>query len=228
MFRDKNFNMAVIFSSAWHLFWISAVGIVVTPTVQTSNIYQEVGFLGPILEKTAFDLMVEEVTPQAETLYSRSTLFMDKVYLKPLGPRRRVLRKSVFSLRAYAKDTKEIPRYIDEAIRATYTSTKSGSGRAPASLEGPAREREIVFKPKRLTVLRGLYDDCPEYRVRLKFFVSSDGIVYNPKLLVSSGYPEVDLVAIRFLKRWRFSPLSFVEKDKSPPWGILAVKVLAK
>ena len=86
MFRDRIFNLSILFSCAWHLCWISVIGVVVTPSVQPSDFYQEVNFLGPILEKTAFDLMVEGAKPQAETLYARSTLFIDNIYLKPKGP----------------------------------------------------------------------------------------------------------------------------------------------
>lgn len=214
---------------------MSVIGVVMPPNVQTSNLYQEVAFLGPILEKTAFDLMVEESIPHTETIYARSALFLDNVYLKPKGPERKILKESVpdiaagrfaFSTHGYARDTKELPRLIDEVMTMPYEIT--GAKLAPSAIEGPAAEREIIFRPRELTVPRGLYDDTEEYRVKLKFLVSTDGIVYNPKLLFSSGYPEIDLRAMRFLQSWRFSPLSFVEKDKAPAWGIVTVKVAAK
>ena len=94
MFKDKGFNKAIIFSAAWHLFWISVIGVAIMPSVQSSSAYQEVEFLGPILEKTAFDFMVESATPQAETLYARSVLMLGAVYLKPRGPERKVLKKT--------------------------------------------------------------------------------------------------------------------------------------
>ena len=84
MFRDRAFNLSILISAVWHLFWVSAVTVIVTPTVQPSDFYQEVDFLGPILEKTAFELMVDNVKPQAETLYARSTLLINNIYLKPI------------------------------------------------------------------------------------------------------------------------------------------------
>ncbi len=234
MFRNKEFNLSILFSSVWHLFWICVIGIVVTPSVQTSDIYQEVSFLGPILEKTAFDIMIEEVTPKAETLYARSAVFTDKVYLKPEGPERKILKKFTsgsirdrfaFSLHGYVKDAKEVPVYFSEDIRMIYAEPgkfrKTGLSQR---VEGPAGEREIIFKPKDLTIPRRLYSDVNEHLVKLKFFVSGNGIVYDVNPVISSGYPEVDLQAIRFVKRWRFSPLSKLEKDESA-WGVVALKV---
>ncbi|MBL7156926.1 MAG: energy transducer TonB [Candidatus Omnitrophica bacterium] len=189
--------------------------------------------MGPILEKTAFDLMVEGAKPQAETLYARSTLFIDNIYLKPKGPERKVLKefvgdavldRFVFVLSDYVKNKKEIPLYAEEDMR--IADFRTGGGISPA-IEGPASEREIIFSPEELTVPRGLYDDTEGYVVKLKFFLSNNGIVREIEPVASSGYPEIDLRAIEFLKKWRFSPLSMVEKDKSI-WGIVTIKVTAK
>jgi hypothetical protein len=225
---------AILFSTVWHLFWMTAIGIIVTPSVQPSDVYQEVGFLGPILEKTAFDLMVEEVTPQAETLYAKSTFFLDSVYLKPEGPGRKVLKEfkprgflnRLAFLKNFIENRKETPLYAAGSMRPSYA--KPDRKELPLTLEGPAGKREIIFKPEPPRIPRGLYGDAEEYRVRLKFFVSADGIVYDLKPVVSSGCPEIDLRTIRFLKRWRFSPLSVVEKKKPPAWGIATVKVVTK
>jgi TonB family protein len=179
--------------------------------------------------------MVEEATPQAETLYAKSALFLDRIYLKPKGPRRKVLKKSAAAgglfhrfafLKGFTKEAKEMPLYVTEDIRPAYGRVKRE--KAPLSLEGPAGKREIIFKPAPPTVPRGLYGEAKEYRVRLKFFVSNDGMVYDLKPIVSSGYPDIDLRTIRFLKRWRFSPLSVVEKEKGAAWGTVTVRLEKK
>ena len=237
MFRDKEFNLSILFSSIWHLFWICVIGIVITPSVQTSDVYQEVSFFGPILEKTAFDIMVDEVIPQAETLYARSAVFVDKIYLKPEGPERKTVKeftlgairdKITFSLHGYVKDAKEIPVYFSEDIPMVYAgSGKTVNADSLQKVEGPAGEREVIFKPEAVTISRGLYRGADEYLIKLKFFVSGNGIVYDVNPVISSGYPEVDIQAIRFVKRWRFSPLSVFEEDEST-WGIVTLKVDAR
>ncbi|MFH1594330.1 MAG: energy transducer TonB [Candidatus Omnitrophota bacterium] len=235
MFKDRTFNLSILFSVCWHLFWIVLIGIIVTPAVQTSDVYQEVVFLGPILEKTAFDLMVEGVKPQAETLYSRTAVYLDRIYLKPEGPSRKVSKEFIpdailnrfsFSLRDYFKDKKDTPLYFAEDIRIARFDELS-EREEPASVQGPAKEREIIFKPDGPTVPRGLYSDVDTYTVRLKFFISNNGIVYDVEPVVSSGSPGIDLEALRFLKRWRFSPDNLENKDKSA-WGVVTVEVVGK
>jgi len=237
MFKDGAFNASVLISIVWHLFWISAVGIAVAPEVRPGNAYPEIGFLGPILEKTAFDLMAEEVKPQSETLYARSAMFLDSVHLKPEGPGRKVLKEFMpegmldrftFSLHDYVKDTKEVPLYLAGGMK--MIRAKSGDNLSRPFVEGPAAEREIIFRPGILTVPLGLYGEAEEYAVKLRFAISDNGLVCDVEPVISSGYLEIDLSATRFLKKWRFSPLRTVEKEKTRPsaWGAVTVKVIAK
>ena len=226
--------MAVVISILWHLFWMSAIGIVVTPTVQSSNAYKEVDFLGPILEKTAFDLITEDVTPHAETLYAKSTLLIENIYLKPRGPEREILRKVVldtsqekffFILRDYIKNPKEIPYDLTEDMRIGYVEKRTK--KASSFIDGPLSTREIMFRPETFTVPGGLYGDQEEYLVRLKFFVTNNGTVRGIEPLVSSGYPEVDLLAVKSLKRWRFSPIHSTKRDNSS-WGVVVIRIITK
>ena len=233
MFRDGKFNLAVVFSTVWHLFWISAIGVVVTPSVRSTNAYQEVDFLGPILEKTAFDIMVDQAIPKSETLYASSALLTESMYLKPEGPQRRLpeapgpaaMSKRFGFINDHGRDKKEIPRYIAENIK-NFVS-KQDEGQRLLAMEGPARKREIIFKPEALVIPRGLYGDQEDYRLELKFFVAPNGIVYDATPSVSSGYPEIDLEAIRFLKRWRFLPLDVIEDHSAGggAWGVVKVMV---
>lgn len=234
MFKDRAFNLSILFSSIWHLAWISLIGIIVTPGAKPGNFYQEVDFLGPILEKTAFDLIAEEATPQAETLYAKSALFANNIYLKPKGPERKVLKgftpqlsgdRLTFSLREFIKDTKETPLYFAEDVRMAYGESTDKS-ESPL-IEGPAGEREIIYKSPSPIVSRSLYGAGEEYVVKLKFFISGNGTLYDIEPIVSSGYPEIDLKAIGSLKTWRFAPLNLAKNGKFI-WGVVTVKIEAK
>ena len=190
--------------------------------------------MGPILEKTVFDLMVDEVKPQAETIYARTILFMGNTRLKPKGPERKVLEgfmsdtargKLTFFLRDYVKSSKEVPLYFTEETLIAHVET--GAKTLSEMVEGPAGEREIIFKPTPPTIPRGVYGDRAEYMIKLKFFISDNGIVYDAEPVFSSGYPEIDLQAIRFLGRWRFFPLGLAEKNTTI-WGIVTIRIEAK
>ena len=226
--------MSVLFSTAWHLFWISVIAIVITPSVQPSNMYQEIGFLGPILEKTAFDIMLEGVAPQRETLYARTALFLDEVYLKPEGPKRiilkefipdNVLEKFSFNIHEYIGGKKEEPSYYEDSVKMLY---EKRSENAMLIIEGPAGKRGVMFKPhEKPSVPKGLYGDAEEYTVKLKFFITQNGIVHDTEPIISSGYPGIDMQAVNFLKKWRFSPSSVIDKDKTD-WGMLEVMIVVE
>jgi len=69
MFKDRSFNLALAISLAGHLFLILAVTIVILPVEMDSAVYSPVSFLGPILEKTAFDILFEERSKISRTRY---------------------------------------------------------------------------------------------------------------------------------------------------------------
>lgn len=231
MFKDKILGISILLSTAWHLFWIFSVGIIITPTVETSNLYQEVNFLGPLLEKTAFDFMTEAAMPQSETLYATSSLFIENAYLRPRGPDRKIAKKTSHQsitdrfflvLRKYFQSNKEAPPNMVEEANVRYN--KKSEIKPSSEIEGPAKYLNIVSKSRTPSVPRGLYGDSDEHIVKLKFFVSKNGIVRYVEPVISSGYTEIDFLAIRTLKKWRFAPKS----DNKNVWGIISIKVMAR
>ena len=50
VFKDKVLISAVLFSAAWHLFWLSALTVVVAPKDTKPPKFSSISFLGPILE----------------------------------------------------------------------------------------------------------------------------------------------------------------------------------
>lgn len=60
----KKYNiltLAILFSAVWHLFWLSAVSIVVVPSVKRPVKFSGVSFLGPILDRGAMTLSAASV-----------------------------------------------------------------------------------------------------------------------------------------------------------------------
>ena len=232
MFTNKIFGIAILLSSLWHLFWISAVEIVVTPTINPGGDYQEVDFIGPILEKTAFDFMAETSARYGETQYSVSSIFfMDKVYLAASGPKRNILKKTVpyraldrftFNLEGYVKKSKEIPFYM--AAEKDFILLEEEE--AP-DVKGPVKQREIIYKPDPPVVSLGAGGASEIYTVQVRFSISHNGIVYRAEPMVSSGQPKIDLAAIRYVREWRFSPLSLVEREENN-WGVATVNIMSR
>jgi hypothetical protein len=55
---DKILLAAIALSLAWHVFWMFAVKVVVTPTNKGGVKFSKVSFLGPILERGALEVRV--------------------------------------------------------------------------------------------------------------------------------------------------------------------------
>ena len=54
--------------------------------------------------------------------------------------------------------------------------------------------------------------------MEFKFLVSAQGDIKEIVPLVSSGNAEVDLLGIRYLKSWKFTPLGSAD-DRSEEWA---------
>lgn len=71
IFKDRIFNLAIMISIAWHIFWISMVNVVVTSEETNPIKFSKVSFLGPILERGVLELKIRP----------RERSFLEKRYL---------------------------------------------------------------------------------------------------------------------------------------------------
>jgi len=56
--------------------------------------------------------------------------------------------------------------------------------------------------------------------IEIKFWVSPDGLVEHAEPLISCGYPEIDLLMVRYLDKWRFQPLAGDLDGEQGQWGV--------
>ncbi len=227
MFRDRNFNISFLFSVAWHLFWLSVVYIVITPTVRLQNDFIDVNFLGPILEKTAFEIMVEDSTPRTEILYRISAIIEGETYLDIKGPER-LLKKDIFLGDSKTETRFRKKSYLTGKVRPGYFM----NGRSifyhleektlNRFMEGPARSRAVLFKPQFPYLSRFSYGDEKNLMSRLKFTLSKEGNVELVEPVLSSGYPRIDSECIKYIKQWKFSPKAGGQEKE---WGIITLNI---
>jgi TonB family protein len=90
-----------------------------------------------------------------------------------------------------------------------------------AGIKGPAADRKVVFKPKPPVVTVTV-----EATITLKFWVFPDGTVGKVVPLVK-GDATLEQIAISYLKRWRFTPLSSSEPQEQE-WGTIPIKFTTK
>lgn len=103
----------------------------------------------------------------------------------------------------------EVEKILPAGIRKTPSLESAGRS---FEIEGEARERTVLLKPP-FPVYQSLLSTTQEdiigkyCKVRLKIVITPDGRVKSVEKLVSSGSPKIDLMAIRYVKKWSFAPL---------------------
>ncbi len=220
-------ELALAISLVWHLFWLFSVKISVSAPGVPARPESAVSFVGAILEEgpvspaTGSDVSVQDdsmarlqdLVVRPETGANNGTVKLANVsdpdILKEIGAK---------SSADAAIGIKQMPEKPFDEIKVSYKTY-------PAEIEGPARFREVMYKPELPVSLR--WDESlgvdfdrlgNTFSVALKFLVSPEGKVESVERLSSSGHPTVDIIAIRYLKEWQFAPLKS-GNPKEKQWG---------
>ncbi len=86
-------------------------------------------------------------------------------------------------------------------------------------IEGPAGDRRLRYRTE-IDYPVWARQQGIEGNIRIRFWVSPDGVVARTELLVSSGSPELDSHADNNLRRWIFEPVS----SDSDAWGVITFR----
>lgn len=220
MFANRAFNIAFIVSLTWHLVCMFAFNVVVLPGRYKTRDLTSVSFLGPILEETALQIMLVNKPVAVTTRYRHSLKYTHSFDRKdePLlvnettDEARRHVSANVEdnisnALGIIFRKDKELPNIV-KGIGRRDTHFRGSSG-----ISGAIAEREIIYKPNKPKLPSWITASVP-YMVELDFRVSSQGEVKEVVPAVSSGNPEVDLLGIRYLKGWKFAPLTRDRDDE--------------
>lgn len=226
MFKDRSFKISFFFSAAMHLVCLSAVCIVTVPAARfnNTNSQTEINFLGPILEKTAFEIMAEDFTPCAETYYTANRDFMNEDIDAGVKKPERIVGKDMPRDKALAG--REPPEKgniaVEKDIRGRaidgrnifYHVTDKASNRL---IEGPAKKRTVLFRPDFPRICKQAFVDEKNFTAKFKFVLSDSGTVEMVEPIVSCGYPAIDMKCVKNLKEWKFSPRQVKTGEKD--WG---------
>ncbi|MFH1868770.1 MAG: TonB family protein [Candidatus Omnitrophota bacterium] len=208
-----NFNRAFVISFLWHMLCFFMVTIIIMPSGSGRERLSGIFFLGSILDDSSFkkEFQIFDYTTQQkrENIFSLSEnmaesreerAYSDDDYFLLVKP----YKKSINDILAVEK---KLPDEKDENIPSAKREGSSG-------VKGEAEGRLVLFKPPMLE-MKGLsfgeigksYAISP-HRIKLKVVIAADGNVMSAENLETSGYPELDLAAIRYVKKWKFAPLS--------------------
>jgi len=215
MFKDRVFSVSFLVSFLWHAFWIAAVSIITVPTGLKEADYTKVYFLGPILEETAFEMMLDESKVHVETLYRKPVLpgyafdveiespggelleglsAIGDILISDFAPKNVIREDKIASPHFF----REGPSFIEEV----------------SASESPIEGRPVTFRPDKIPAIPAwISEGRGSYKIELEFTVSPEGTVKRIKPVVSSGYPQIDMIGMDYLKKWRFTPKREEGKD---------------
>ena len=204
---SRALTIALIISLSVHVFAMSMVTIVTPEGRGRMKPYTRVDFLGPILKKTAFDIMLESVKPVFTTTYQVTGIVPQSGYLKVVVPKRKA-------------NLQEMPKYFERSMDASIENFLTGDKVVPdldfgfnAFMEESWRDevstdtiREVIYKPEAPLIMSGVYGDKSTFRVKVKVLISPRGNVKKTESVTTTGYPQLDITAFKFVKGWIFEP----------------------
>ncbi|MFH1062724.1 MAG: energy transducer TonB [Candidatus Omnitrophota bacterium] len=203
---EKNiFALALSFSLAWHLVGGEAVHII-WPEKLAERKFPEINFWGSLLEAHRFEPKdinfgseIKNGQPVGETVKNNQTDIEFNLLKKEILP------------------VSELSEKKDPVIEINTASLAEFS--ISESIKGELK-RSVLVKPA-LPVYPEWAKELGNYfEIELKFLILPDGTVGSVDKVTSAGYPELDEIGIRYIRKWKFMPLP--EGSKSlEQWGII-------
>jgi len=223
----KPFSMAVLLSIMWHLTLGSLFTIVITPAKLGASAFGGINFVGPLLLEDVAKTVVAAKKPFLMSVHSeRFSKRLEALEARvPKLERVRLVEKVKISAKTWnigmidsMAAGKLTPAAVLEKENADYEPI-------PSQIKGPVAAREVTFKPELPPLVRWPtkmeHDlDVDNFEIELKFWVNKDGSVEFMEKLSSCGYPQIDIMAMRYMNMWRFAPL-LPGKFTGSQWGRL-------
>jgi len=219
MFRSKSFNISLLISLTWHLFWVFAIVIVILPKGFGFARFPTISFLGPILEEGIFsgDLMEARTsvpTPYRKNLLPEKGLPASRVNSQhgqnagELNSKKVLLPNNLPFVH-----TKKVPLFHNTMSELADNKLKGSNVKAVLSrqgiwIESPLSDRKIIYIPQapRLPKWTRSTTDA-HFFLKLKVFVSASGNIEHLEQLTSTGHPELDLLGMRYVRGFIFQEL---------------------
>ena len=199
-----------------HVIVMSVVGIVSSEGPGRTKPYTRIDFLGPILGKTAFDMMVGHaarttpLTPGAEgsSVEEEGLIVTAKGKVPPLAERGPHEEETLdASAAASLSGWKAVP---EAKVRA---QEEARADRKVKGLDNTgAMPRKVVFRPDTPSFIKGQYGERDSFRIKVKALLDAEGNVIKAEPLTTTGYPQLDMSAAKFVKSWVYEPSEAVSR----------------
>lgn len=202
--------LAVIFSLLAHLFFMTAVSIVTPEDFFKTEPFTKVTFLGPILEKTAFDIMMggeEEVDPGGDIVVPGNLLKTEiDVTFSGKGSGSAGFPHNAGKV---MYDRVKISLSGDKISPRIFIGSDQNFAQGNAlknSFSQAHIERAVIYRPLP-PVIEGFRDeDGRGFTVKVSAFIDDLGVVIEPRIVRSSGDISVDMEVLNYFSGWKFQP----------------------
>jgi len=229
LFKGRIFRLALLISIAWHLVWMYGIRVELFSHQIKQIEYPTISFLGPILEETIFKKEPKINLPSSISPLQARGLVKDNLNLQSWLLKRSIVRRIV----QIRDRDKGIPQRVSDGLNkrmppSTYQSAfrpktvKSKPFPEIGQVKGPVEERRVFYQPSLPVLPDWLRQERLRLNIEIKFWLSKEGLVEYAEPLISCGYPEIDLLMVTYLNKWRFQPLAAEELDnQQDQWGIV-------
>ncbi|MFH0732245.1 MAG: energy transducer TonB [Candidatus Omnitrophota bacterium] len=228
------FSRALLFSFLWHVFCFFAVVIIVVPISTETEKFSKINFIGSLLDTDTFAYyrQEEELTQHHESSITRR-LKMVEGKLPPF-PKEKNRQASLAAdmIKPYSASITEIIKEEKEQPVGISLPLKESGLMQDAKIKSEVADRQILFRPSAPVIQRAFFlnkvpNKGEKFQINLRFLVSPEGKVVFIEKVKSCGYPDIDIVAIEHIKKWRFAPLG-PDKPKKDQEGIMLLDLEAQ
>ena len=192
LFKDRVLNIAILISVLWH----SLLIVSVNPVFKTGHIMKHdtsISFLGSILERVVpgeEKPLMSGYVPKENKIDKIETSEAEFINTEP--------EKMDF---LYSPDT-----YSSLNLNAFRKKETARVNFSDFFIKGEARDRMVIYKPDLDKVTVFPSDFNSDYSANIKFKISREGFVKYAECVTSSGFPEIDQAATRYIRKWQFVP----------------------
>ena len=210
--KEISFGGALFVSVLWHLFWFSSITIVSFPAKVNYPHFSDISFLGTLLDKPNFEV---HITPKP-FLRVQSVIPQGSVSGFPFQELPEETPDLLKMTRPYDGTRWNIPSELlglQKKNPAALLKTEEHVKNDFSSLKGAASSRILYYQPPLPELPKWINPRDVQSSLELRFWVSPRGKVVNIEKVTSSGDPTLDLIWIRYLRRWQFNPKATNEEE---------------
>ncbi|MFH1836507.1 MAG: hypothetical protein ABH862_00140 [Candidatus Omnitrophota bacterium] len=205
---NRNLGIAFLIALSVHVLGMSAVSIVPPQDGGRMYPYTRIDFLGSILRKAAFDIMLEDtgnvpLGSYDETLVDVESLYLDEGLTRIDPADYSSLERFDSVLDILLSEFLTGKKIAPNIVRIADTFKKDGK---VSRGNDPYADRNVRYRPQKPYLDDKLYGKEKEYRVVVRMVIDQDGKVKKTEPVSTTGLPEIDNLATEFAKEWIFEP----------------------